>query len=91
MLSDEKNPRGIPKAPFIVRRIYLSVSLGMGTQCCGLSQADVAEYLSDREENIEIILKSFQDAIAYAFSRLQVKLHDPDLPLPLFSSHDASL
>ncbi|KAF9039964.1 prefoldin subunit [Panaeolus papilionaceus] len=43
VLSDEKNPRGIPKAPFI---------------------ADVAEYLSDREENIEIILKSFQDAIA---------------------------
>ncbi|PPQ77178.1 hypothetical protein CVT24_009881 [Panaeolus cyanescens] len=52
VLSEEKNPRGIPKAPFI---------------------ADVAEYLSDREDSIEVILKSFQDAIAYAFYNLDVE------------------
>ncbi|KIM37817.1 hypothetical protein M413DRAFT_448320 [Hebeloma cylindrosporum] len=43
VFSDEKNPRGIPKAPFI---------------------ANVDEYLGNPDADVEITLKSFQDALA---------------------------
>ena len=64
VFSDEKNPRGIPKAPFIVRiSTYLFIVFRLTLR----SQTDVEEYLG-ADADVEATLKSFQDALAYAFS-----------------------
>ena len=67
VFSDEKNPRGIPKAPFIVRvSAYSYIVLSL---TCG-SQTDVEEYLGGADADVEATLKSFQDALAYALFSL---------------------
>jgi hypothetical protein len=62
VFSDEKNPRGIPKAPFIVRVSTLYVEVFLVSTLW--SQTDVQEYLG-AEADAETTLKSFQDALAY--------------------------
>ena len=61
VFSDEKNPRGIPKAFFVVRTQnapprYLDQPV---------FQADVQEYLGGSDTEVEGTLKAFQAAIAY--------------------------
>ena len=64
VFSDEKNPRGIPKAPFIVRiSAFFCVFFSLDLR----SQTDVEEYLGGADADVEVTLKSFQDALAYAF------------------------
>lgn len=62
LLTEERNPRGIPKAPFIVSFV--------GQARWTLTdqyhrQADVEQYLGGPEGEVEIPLRNFQDAIAY--------------------------
>ncbi|KAG6844321.1 hypothetical protein H0H87_007805 [Tephrocybe sp. NHM501043] len=52
VFSSEKNPRGIPKAPFV---------------------ANVEEYLGGPDGEVEGTLKSFQDALAYAFAEKSIR------------------
>lgn len=63
VFSDEKNPRGIPKAPFIVRRFDLLVCQFLTL----VKKTDVEEYIGGADADVEAILKSFQDALAYVF------------------------
>ena len=73
--SQEKNARGIPKAPFIVSlKLRLSILAREGLICasyvCRL-QADVAEYLG-ADPDVESALKEFQAAIAYAIHQSHI-------------------
>ena len=65
VFSDEKNPRGIPKAFFVVG--LHSALLYHITRLNALSsfQADVQEYLDGSDTEVEGTLKAFQAAIAY--------------------------
>ena len=57
-VSDEKNPRGIPKAPFIVRVSAFVHNFAFDLR----SQTDVEGYLGEADADVEATLKSFQDA-----------------------------
>lgn len=63
VFSEEKNPRGIPKAPFIVSVPKVSEAFGYLPRSL---QADVEEYLGGPDAEVEGPLKNFQDALAYA-------------------------
>ncbi|KAI0060072.1 Prefoldin, subunit 3 [Artomyces pyxidatus] len=60
VVQEEKNPRGIPKALFIVGLISPSLRY-----CSSLAlQNDVEEYLGGPDAEVEKVLSAFQDAIA---------------------------
>jgi hypothetical protein len=58
----ETNPRGIPRAPFVVS-IHVS-SLDRLT----FLQANVEEYVGGKDGEVESVMKTFQETSAYAFS-----------------------
>jgi len=61
LFSEEKNPRGIPKAPFIV-----SAHAGLMDVIAHCLQENVESYLGGSDAEVEGPLKRFQDALAYA-------------------------
>jgi uncharacterized OB-fold protein len=70
----EKNPRGIPHAPFVVGIVILQGYAGWHAD--GKCQDDVDKYMGGTEADVEPVLRSFQEAIAYvvAFALTQSPL-----------------
>jgi hypothetical protein len=62
--GEEKNPRGIPKAPFIVRLRVAPHPMTRCSPCACALQADVAEYVGGPDADVEATLKRIQDALA---------------------------
>lgn len=71
----ERNPRGIPKAPFIVRLLKLSSLRSNRLYSWVVLQADVAEFLGP-DPNPENALKEFQAALAYVHNPHPVRGRD---------------
>ena len=64
IVQDEKNPRGIPKALFIVR-VSRALSLLIPNALLAPLQNDVEEYLGGPDAEVERVLNAFQNALAY--------------------------
>lgn len=65
IFGPEKNPRGIPQAPFIVSGHFFRGNIGAHRSTL---QANVEEYIGGPDGDVEGPLKAFQDAIACAAS-----------------------
>ena len=65
--TEEKNARGIPRAPFIVRAPTNQKNPDHLTH---FTQANIEEYLGGPDGAVEVPLREFSAAIAYALSAI---------------------
>jgi hypothetical protein len=61
IFAEEKNPRGIPKAPFVVSLFLYLPSMELS---CAV-QENIEAYLGGPEGDVEGPIQRFQDALAY--------------------------